>query len=79
VGGLGANQIVASIVGWPDNYIMRGEYFERALENRPSEVRTIAIECDDVLPTGGCEVSKDRGESRCETFAFLRDDLRCIA
>ncbi len=46
--GLGANQIVASIVGWPDNHVMRGEYFERALQNRRREVWTVAIECDDV-------------------------------
>src|SRR5690348_16150263 len=31
VSGLGVNQIVASIVGWPDNHVMRGEYFERAV------------------------------------------------
>ncbi len=60
----GANEIVASIVGWPYDDVMRGEYFERALEDGPSEVRTIAIECDDVLPAGGSEMSKDRGE-RC--------------
>ena len=58
---------------------MRGEYFERAVQNRRSEVWTVAIEGDDVLPAGGSEVSKNRGESCCETFAFLRYDLYCIA
>jgi hypothetical protein len=42
-------------------------------------VWTVAIEGDDVLPAGGGEVSKNRGESCCETFAFLRYDLYCIA
>ena len=36
--GLGANQVVASIVGWPDNYVMRGEYFECAV--RPARPTT---------------------------------------
>ncbi len=72
--GLGANQIVASIVGWPDNHVMRGEFFERAVQNRRRKVWTVAIECDDVLPAGGSELSKNRGESCCETFAFLRHD-----
>ena len=79
MGSFGANQIVAAIVGWPDDDLVRGKYFERALENGRSEVRTIAIECDDALPAGGSEMSKDRGESCCETFAFLRDDLHCVA
>src|SRR5229473_1982709 len=76
---LGANQIVASIVGRPDNNIMRREYFERAAQNRRREVWTVAIERDDVLPAGGSEVSKNGGESCCETFAFLCHDLHCIA
>jgi len=58
---------------------MRGEYFERAVQNRRREVRTVAIEGDDVLPPGGSEMSKNRAESCCETFAFLRDNLHCIA
>jgi hypothetical protein len=78
VSGLGANKIVASIVGWPDNHVMRGEYFERAVQNRRSEVWTVAIEGNDVLPAGGRELSKNRGESCCETFSFLRYDLHCI-
>ncbi len=79
VNGLGANQIVASIVGWSDNHVMRGEYFERAVQNRRREMWTVAIECDDVLPVGGSEMSKNRSESCGETFAFLRHDLHFIA
>jgi hypothetical protein len=79
VSGLGANQIVASIVGWPDNHIIRGEYFERVVQNRRREVWTVAIKCDDVLPAGGSEMPKNGGQSCCETFAFLRHDLHCIA
>jgi len=41
VSGLGANQIVASIVGWPDNHVMRGEYFER----RCSEPTARGVDC----------------------------------
>src|SRR5271165_6118966 len=78
VSGFRANQIVASIVGWPDNLVMRGEYFERAVQNRWREVWTVAIECDDVLPDGGSEMSKNRGEPCCETFAFLGHNLRAI-
>src|SRR5437667_1949705 len=74
VSGLGANQIVTSIVGWPDNHVMRGEYFERAVQNRRCKVWTVAIECNDVLLAGGSELSKNRGESCRETFAFLRYD-----
>src|SRR5260370_19991757 len=78
VSGLGANQIVAAIVGWSDNDVMRGEYFERAVQNRRRKLRTVAIECDDVLPASGSEMSKNRGEPCCETFAFLRHDLHGI-
>ncbi len=78
VSGLGANQIVASIVGWPNNHVMRGEYFERAVQNRRCEVWSVAIECDDLLPAGGSEMSKNGGESCCETFAFLRHDSHRI-
>src|SRR5580692_6369608 len=56
---LGADQIVASIVGWPDNHVMRRKCFERALQNQWREVWTVAIECDDVLSAVGSEMSKD--------------------
>ena len=79
VSGLGANQIVASIVGWPDHYVVRGEYLERAVQNRRRKVWTVAIEGDDVPLPGGSKVSKNRGESRGETFAFLRHDRHAIA
>ena len=79
VSGLGANQIVAPIVRWPDNHVMRGKYFERAVQNRRREVWTVAIECDHLVPAGGSEMPKNRDESRRETFAFLRHDLHSIA
>jgi len=37
---------------------MREEYFERRCPNGRSEVGTVAIEHDDVLPAGRSEVSK---------------------
>src|SRR5919108_727464 len=79
VSGLSANQIIASIVGWPDNHVMRGEYFERAVQSRWGKVWTVAIEGDDMLPASGSEVSKNGSESCGETFPFLPYDLHCIA
>ena len=75
MGGLGSNQVVAAIVGRPDYHVVRGEHFERAVENRRREVWSIAVEGDDVSPTGGCKMPKDRGESCRETIALLRHDL----
>src|SRR5215472_1227710 len=79
VSGFGSNQVVASIVGWPDDHVMRREYFERAVQNRRRKVGTVAIECDDVWPALGSEASKNRGESRRETFTFLCYDLHRTA
>jgi len=57
---------------------MRGEYFEGAVQNRRRQVWTVAIECDDVAPAGGSEMSKNGGESCCETLAFLRHNFHCM-
>src|SRR5579863_4441471 len=75
----GAYQIVATIMGWAHNHVMGGECFERALKNQWREVWTVAVECDDALPPGGSEMSKNRGEPSCKAFACLRHDLHCIA
>src|SRR5262249_4060021 len=71
---LGADKIVASIVGWPDNHIIAGEDFEGAIQNRRREMWTVAIEGDHMLPARS-KVSKDRGESCREAGALLRLDL----
>src|SRR5215469_4893955 len=74
VSSLCANQIVTSVVGWPHHQVMPCEHLKRGVQNRGREMWTVAIESDHVLPVGGCEVSKDRGESCGETFAFLRNN-----
>ncbi len=79
VSGLGANQIVASIMSWPDHHVMRDEYFKCVLQNGRSEVWTITVERNDMLVSGGSEVSKNRSKSCGETFAFLRYDLHGIS
>jgi hypothetical protein len=40
---------------------MRGEDFKRDLQGGRRKVRTVAVERDDVLPSGGNKVSKDGG------------------
>jgi len=65
-------------MGWPDNHVVRSEYFERTVQNRRREVWAIAIEREDMLLASGSEMSKYRGKSGSETFAFLRHDLHRI-
>src|SRR5215471_2262645 len=76
--GLGAHQIVTSIVRWPNDHIVRSKYLERIVENRRRQVRAIAIERDDPPPADS-EVAKSRSESGREAFAFLRYDLDGVA
>src|SRR6202790_1515461 len=59
VSGLCTNQIVASIVGWPDNYVMCGENLKRAVQNQWREMWTVTVECDDLLSARGSEMSKN--------------------
>jgi hypothetical protein len=65
-------------MGWPDNHVMCSEYFECAVQNRGREVWAVAIECEDMLLASGSEMSKNRGKSGSETFAFLRHYLHRI-
>src|SRR6516162_3228856 len=79
ISSLSANQVVASIVGWPDNYVVRSQYFEGVLQNRRRKVWTIAIERVDVLSAGRSELSTNRGESGGKALTVLRHDRHCIA
>src|SRR5689334_20293502 len=75
VGRLGADKVVASIVGWAYNDVVRRQHFEGTVENRRREVWTITVERDDMPASGGCEMSKDGDKSCRESLAFLRDHL----
>jgi hypothetical protein len=44
MGGLRPYEIIASVVGRPDNHVMRREGFERFFKNRRRQVRTVAVE-----------------------------------
>src|SRR5580692_12254851 len=71
MGGLRADEIVASVVGRSDHYIVRSEDLECVLQNRRRQVGAVAVECDDAL-VASCKMGKHRSEPRCEAFTLLR-------
>src|SRR5437763_17101747 len=82
------DEIVASVVRWSHDHVMRGQRFERAFENRTRQVRAVAVECNDAGLMGvsltifslmvGREVHKYRSEPRSKTLALLRNDAYLI-
>ena len=83
------NKIVASVVRWPNDYIMCGQRFERVFENRARKMWAVAVEGNDassVCIRSMCvrsmrfrEVRKHRSEACRKTFTFLRNYARCFA
>jgi len=50
---LGPDEVVTSIVGRPDDHVMRSEEFEGFLQNSRWQVRAVAVERDDPLAAAG--------------------------
>ena len=71
------DEIVASVVGWSNDYIMCGQRFERVFENGTRQVWAVAVECDDAPLMTFCEMRKHRNEACGKTFTFLRNYARC--
>jgi hypothetical protein len=61
---LSTNKIVASVVCRPDNQVARRKRLKSAIENRRREVRAVAIEGNDAMPTGRREMCKN-GDQSC--------------
>src|SRR5581483_10267524 len=80
----GPDEIVASVVRWSNDYVVRGQRFERAFENRTRQVWAVAVKGDDASLMIfslmiGREVRKHRSEACSKTFTFLRNDARLVA
>src|SRR5580693_7044427 len=73
------DQIVASVVRWSNDYVMRGQCFERVFENRTRQVWAIAVEGNHASMLTFCEVRKHRSEACSKTFTFLRNYARWFA
>src|SRR6516225_7425807 len=50
MGRLGSDEIVASVMRWSDDHVVRMERLERARKNRRRQMRAVAVEGDDALP-----------------------------
>src|SRR5439155_23525073 len=70
------DEIVASVVRWSNDYVMRGQRFERVFENRTRQVWTVAVERNGALPTRCCEVCEHRGQACRKALTFLRNYAR---
>src|SRR5262249_5328486 len=79
MGSLGADKIVASVVGRPDNHIARSQSRKSAIQNQRREVWAIAVEGNNALLDGSGEMCKNRIESRGKAFTLLSYDLSCSA
>src|SRR5579863_3457096 len=73
--GLGANQIVASVVRWSHHYVMFSQRFECFFENKTREVWAVAVEGNGA-PLTFCELRKHRSETGGKTLTFLRNYAR---
>src|SRR5579872_3771755 len=83
------DEIVASVVRWSNDYVMRGQRFERVFENRTREVWAVAVEGNDassvcirskcIRSMTLCEVRKHRSEACGQAFPFLRNHGRWFA
>ena len=73
------DEVVASVVGWSNHYVMCGQRFERVFENRTRQVWAVAVEGNGASLMTLREVRKHRRESGSQTFTFLRNDARFAA
>ena len=67
------DQVVASVVGGSNHYVMCGQGFERAFENRTRQVRAVAVEGNGASWMTFREVRKHRSKACSETFTSLRN------
>ena len=73
------DEIVASVVGWSNDYVMRGQGFERVFENSTRQVWAVAVESNGASLMIFCEVRKHRCEGGGKTYTFLGNYARCVA
>src|SRR2546425_3409499 len=86
---LPADEIVASVVCWPNDYVVCGQRFERLFENRTRQVWAVAVEGNYASLMGGPlmifalmigrEVRKHRSEACSKTITFLGNYARSVA
>src|SRR6476661_3257850 len=77
--GLCPDEVVASVVGWSNHYVKRGQRFERIFENRTRQVWAVTVEGDGASLMTLCEVRKHRIEACGKTFTCLRNHARFAA
>src|SRR6202047_3535249 len=73
------DEIVASVVGWSNDYVMCGQRFERVFENRTRQVWAVAVEGNGASLMVFREVRKHRSEACSKSFTFLRNYARLTA
>src|ERR1700676_1048638 len=73
-----SDEIVASVVGWSNDYVMGGQRFERVFENGTRQVWAVAVEGNNASLMTFCKVRKHRSEACGKTFTFLRNYARFI-
>src|SRR2546423_1140072 len=73
------DKIVASVVCGSNNYVVRGQRFERSVESRTRQVWAVAVEGDDASLRAIREVRKHRSQACSKTFPLLRHHARSLA
>ena len=71
VRGLRPHEIVASVVSRPDDHVMLREDREGFLENRPRQMRAVAVEGYDAASVALCEVRKHRRKTCRKALTLL--------
>ena len=71
--GLCPYEIVASVVCWSNNYVMRGQRFECVFEDRTRQVWAVAVEGNNASLMRFREVRKHGSEACRKTLTFLRN------
>jgi len=73
MGSLCPDEIVASVMGWSNDYVMCGQRFECTFKNRTRQVWAIAVEGNNASLATFSEVCKHGTEACDETLTALRD------
>ncbi len=71
--GLGADEIIASVMCRSDNHVVRSKRLESIFQDRSRQVWAVAVERDHAL-LPRCKMCKHRGESCRKAFSLLRHD-----
>ena len=70
------DEIVASIVRWPNDYVMCGQRFERVFENRTRQMWAVAVEGNGASLMLFREVRKHRSKACSKALTLLGNYAR---